>query len=1413
MIKKIRHLGVSLIIGGLLVSPVLAAAPDSATDVSATAGNQQVLLQWTNPSYGTGSDPTFDNTIIMRKAEATNTISSCSDATATQLTGAVITGSAGASQSIIDNDEGANLANGTTYQYSIFSLNTLGVCSSAVKVSATPSATVFPDAPGSFAVDSTDTDREITMTWTLNGDSDNVTLRRSTTSAPTSETDGDAIITDSSVVTHTDSNLTNGTEYFYSIFSTDGTNFSSRSSLSVTPADNVAPSAPANPVVTSGDAVVDLSWDTDSDHASITIRKLVDGVLFPTSITDGVAVSSGTSITSFQDTGVSNGVSVNYSIFALDSVGNISSAVNLSALPADNTAPSIVTDFAATAGDPFTDLSWVNPTDADFVGVTVFRHTLDLSGFADFAAVEAVSTKIVDNQDVTSVSDTGLSNDTTYHYAIYANDEVPNPSTGVFLSSTTLSDGTAPSAPTTAVTPFVNSSETQVVINWVDPTDSDLATLAVFRSTSDNLDDTYANILANDGTDGIELLDGTITSTTLTYTDTTITNATEYYYAVFAKDSIPNGSSALIIGPLTTIADTTVPNPVTVSSATGLDNAIQLDWTESDAVDATTVIIYRSTSDNLSGVTYADTVQLAIDNADVAITTTITPVTTSAATTYTDSELPNNTQYFYSLFTLDEVDNPSTGVSVNATTVDDTTAPTKPSSGSVTGGDRETTLTWTNPTDANTGDFVGVTIFRHSSSLSGDDFATVEGTANVVKIVDQQIISTFTDTGLENNTDYFYAIFSEDDVGLYSLTGNSKSTTTSDDITAPDPVTDLVAINFSNATNLTWTNPTTADFATVSVFRSSATNLAGVDYTTAVSTAGSDATVDQLVTHELISTYTDTTIASNTAYTYAIYTHDEVPNASSAVTISHSSLTYDAADNDGQILLSWDLHSDSSLDTLYKLYVSQSATPPATPSDGTLLTSGNNIDSFEHTSLTNGTTYSYSLFLRDFSDNWSLYTSTSIVPADITAPSITDIEFTGTADNAAIDLSWDPSSVSDIQDVTIFRDTTAISASDDFATVSAAQITNTSGEFTIVGTFTSGTSSLSDTGLTNGTTYHYAIFIQDTAGNYSSSSAIASATPSDVTAPSPVTGLSGSLQSDGTYQLTWTNPTDADFDGFTIRRSLNSFPSTELSGSQVIATTDITIITTIDTTVLENGNTYYYSVFTHDVDLNYSVAATHQVILEGITLGDIEVDSRVLASSDFVGLQPTLEFPITFPDNAASSLSIDLSFSVTHSVNGQVIDTPSNQTITDTTTVSVPISIPLDQGTRYILSISGTDNTGATLSTQSVSFQTMSDDLTLTEVLNGPNPFNPSTESTRIQYQLGRDADVSIYIFSISGRKVWSDSYTASSTGGITGLNTVLWNGQDSTGTTVANGVYIAYVIADDGTNKIKRTLKIAVLR
>jgi hypothetical protein len=91
-----------------------------------------------------------------------------------------------------------------------------------------------------------------------------------------------------------------------------------------------------------------------------------------------------------------------------------------------------------------------------------------------------------------------------------------------------------------------------------------------------------------------------------------------------------------------------------------------------------------------------------------------------------------------------------------------------------------------------------------------------------------------------------------------------------------------------------------------------------------------------------------------------------------------------------------------------------------------------------------------------------------------------------------------------------------------------------------------------------------------------------------------------------------------------------------------------------------------------------------------------------------------------------------------------------------------------------------------------------------------PSPMNPAQGPATIKYTLTEDAPVDLYLYNISGTRIWEEHYPPGAAGGATGANQVLWDGYNAFSGEVPNGIYV-YQISSGG--RTLATGKIAVFK
>jgi fibronectin type 3 domain-containing protein len=274
-----------------------------------------------------------------------------------------------------------------TYSYRVVAVSNdgvpiLGVPSAAVTV---VYDTVAPSAPGAVTAAAA-LDGSVAISWAAASDgagsgiSRYVVRRSLSSSAPVSVADGDA--TCQGLFTACgDATTLNGKLYSYSVFAVDavGNTSPAGSSAAVTARDQLAPGAPKGLVATPGDASVDLRWSAagaDDDVAGyVLVAK--QGTAAPASEADGTRVCTAivAGSTACSASGLTNGATYTFGLFALDEALNRSQAAVVSAAPngkvTDVKAPAAVTALKAKISGTQVTLTWKNPSDRDFDHVVI----------------------------------------------------------------------------------------------------------------------------------------------------------------------------------------------------------------------------------------------------------------------------------------------------------------------------------------------------------------------------------------------------------------------------------------------------------------------------------------------------------------------------------------------------------------------------------------------------------------------------------------------------------------------------------------------------------------------------------------------------------------------------------------------------------------------------------------------------------------------------------------------------------------------------------------------------------------------------------------------------------------------------------------------------------------------------------
>ena len=340
-------------------APVVLSAPGN---VVATPGANQVVLTWTAVTGATSYIIQRDGTQI-----GTSTTASYTDTTAVA---------------------------GTQYSYTVAASNGTSTSGGSSPVTTTP----VPAAPSGLVA--TPGNAAVSLTWTAVSGASSYEVFRNGTQVGTSTT-----------ASYSDTGLTNGTAYSYTVRTVVGTAVSADSAAqSATPVAPIVLTAPTGLTATGGVGQVALSWTAVTNATGYQILR------------NGTQIGTSTTA-SYTDTTAVIGTAYSYTIVA--TAGSASSSP--SAAVTGTAIPAAPTGFVAVAGDTTASLTWTAVTGA--TGYQVFRNGTQIA-----------------SPTTASYTDTGLVDGTVYTYTVRT-------VVGTAVSANSASQVVTPTKPTILATP------------------------------------------------------------------------------------------------------------------------------------------------------------------------------------------------------------------------------------------------------------------------------------------------------------------------------------------------------------------------------------------------------------------------------------------------------------------------------------------------------------------------------------------------------------------------------------------------------------------------------------------------------------------------------------------------------------------------------------------------------------------------------------------------------------------------------------------------------------------------------------------------------------------------------------------------------------------------------------------------
>ena len=819
-----------------------------------------------------------------------------------------------------DYTDTVNLVAGTEYFYKVSAINSQGTGDPSGIVSAT--AADIPDAVTGLVITSAATD-SVDLDWTApSANGSPITgykIEKSTDGTTYTVLVAD---TQSTAVTHTDDDGGNGlnvnTLYYYKVsainaFGTGATDSANGATL---------PQAPSSLTLTViNDTSIKLDWANPSGDAEsgFKIEISTDG----TTWTDEVADTGTTSLT-YTDTGLTPLTTYYYKVSTINISGTsvATSAQNEqtygpTTVPLNFSATAILAVFHTNHTDTAIELDWDAPATNNGAapsGYKIERSTSPSSGFAVLVADTGnTDTDYID-------SDHALVTGTTYYYKVSAINTYGT-------SPTATANEIAKDSPD-LVTGIVATSAatTQVELNWTAPNDN--ASPITGYHINWATDGLTWNVLEHD------------TGTSTSYTHTGLNANTKYWYTITAVNAFGHGAGTAQGTQAVTLP--TAPATLTVSTQTvaqeSNQGAIKLDWSAP---------YYGNSSIDIT--TSGFKIEISTDGTNWTTETTIsfTPTNVNSYLSYVDDGIAQTTEFFYRVSTINVSGESVPGTAESTTTYGPTDKPESLTATSLIGA--EIKLDWTecspqftcNNAPFPTGDANGYKIER---STDGTNYSVLVADTGSVAVTYTDGVSNVLTTG----TTYYYQISSINDYG--TSTPSTAANAIASDV--PAQVTNLTAdAVVGKVIDLVWTAPNNGGSAITGYLIERSTTSAVAGFTTLVAD-----TQDPAVSYSDINLTVGTTyyyrvsainlVGTGIASTAASDLAGDKPNQITVITAT--------AVIGSEIDLAWTSPSDNSYAiTSYAIEFSLDG------STNWQSAGSNTVNSFTHSSLTDGITYYY----------------------------------------------------------------------------------------------------------------------------------------------------------------------------------------------------------------------------------------------------------------------------------------------------------------------------------------------------------------------------------------------------------------------------------------------------------------------
>jgi hypothetical protein len=393
--------------------------------------------------------------------------------------------------------------------------------------------------------------------------------------------------------------------------------------------------------------------------------------------------------------------------------------------------------------------------------------------------------------------DTTVSEGVTYNYVVFVRDDQGNWN-DTYSVAINADTGIYPNTAPALITDFDASDDqpSQITLSWTNPSDPDLAEIIVLKKQGD-----YPTSPVDGGAVQVYQNLSPVSGGSESVVDITVTDIVTYFYAVFTRDAVGNWNATVSIG-----------NNANAGSAldtkTPVISNIQYVPSESSVT-----ITWDTDESATSLIEYGLNTAYGTSESSAALVTSHSIIL---------SGLDPGTTYHYKVTSADYSGNSSASLDRTFTTINITGPATVTDFNATIDQPSQVTLSWTNPPD---GDLDEVLVKRKEG-----EYPTSHADAGATQVfrstyVVPSGVESFVDYFIVDETTYYYAVFTKDNVGNWNdvvWVGNNADIGVGCDMTPPVIIDVQVAVGDSISTITLETDEPT----TVAVYYATASDYA-----------------------------------------------------------------------------------------------------------------------------------------------------------------------------------------------------------------------------------------------------------------------------------------------------------------------------------------------------------------------------------------------------------------------------------------------------------------------------------------------------------------------------------------------------------------------------------------------------------